>query len=164
MARRAAIFPGFLWLVVALAAFATGTACAADSSPRQYYGAWHHHSSQNYLYRPYYYKASPDDIGYRHHYVIYYPSRPDHYYFYNPYTKTFWGRCSSKVPGTRGYDREKAYSLLPPAARKSTIEEIPESSFPQPGRVPTVPESTDGLPLDLPPDDAPTDAASLPAR
>ena len=127
-------------------------AAALDHSPRQYYGAWQKPPQRNYFYRNLYYKPTPTFSGYKHHHVIFFPTRPNHFYFYNPYQKQFWGRCPTNHGG------EPRYSLLAPADRKPTMAEIAETAFPPPGALPAIPESSDGLPLDLPPDDLPTDA------
>lgn len=125
-------------------------------SPRQYYGGWHKHSTKNYYYNHYYYKPTPTYAGYRHHYALYYPSRPKYYYYYNPHKKHYWGRCPVNTGG------EGLYSMLPPEARKATLEEIPEKDFPPLGKLPTIPdvnlEKEPNPPqLDLPPDSpAPT--------
>lgn len=116
-------------------------------SPRQYYSSWNKHPSKPYHYRRLYYKPANSYVGYKHHYVIYYPSRPKHCYFFNPYKKQFWGRCAIQHGGK--------YSLLPPEVRRPTIEEIPETAFPAPLEPPPLPESLDRLRLDLPPDDLP---------
>ena len=116
-------------------------------SPRQYYSAWAKHPTKNYHYRRLYYKPNQSYVGYKHQYVIYYPARPKHCYFYNPYKKTYWGRCEIQHGGK--------YSMLPPEHRKPTVPEIPESAFPPPSDTPILPEALDGLRLDLPPDDLP---------
>jgi hypothetical protein len=126
------------------------------STARQYYSSWHKHPSHGYYYRHYYYKPSPEYSGYKHHYAIYYPSRPNHYYFYNSYTKRYWGRCPVQTNG------KEQYSLLAEADRKGKLSEIAETAFPAPGRMPTIPESKDGAIMDLPPDDLPQ--AELPPK
>lgn len=120
---------------------------SAYGSPRQYYSSWTKHPSKPYHYRRLYYKPENSYVGYKHHYVIYYPTRPKHCYFFNPYKKQFWGRCAIQHGGK--------YSLLPVQARKPTLEEIPETAFPSPLEPPPLPESLDKLALDLPPDDLP---------
>jgi hypothetical protein len=130
-------------------------------TPRQYYGGWNKHPSKNYYYNHYYYKPTPDYAGYKHHYAIYYPSRPDHYYYYNPHKKVFWGRCPISTGGVG------QYSLLPETARKPTIEEIPEKDFPKPGPLPKIPDTNvekepNPPTLDLPPDKpAPTQSGKI---
>ena len=143
----------FLPVIVILVASVTPHTAEAQSgyssygSPRQYYSAWSKHPTKNYHYRRLYYKPTTSYVGYKHQYVIYYPSRPKHCYFYNPYKKTYWGRCEIQHGGK--------YSMLPPEQRKATVEEIPESAFPPPSDPPFLPEAQDGLRLDLPPDDLP---------
>ncbi len=126
----------------------TGSFTAAQNyGPRQYYSGWNSHPSHGYHYRHLYYKPRPDYVGYRHHYCIYYPSRPKHVYFYNPYKKSYWGRCS--------IDHGGKYSLLAEGDRRSSLQDIPESAFPEPTAPPALPGVEDSVPLDLPPDDLP---------
>jgi len=121
---------------------------------RQYYGNWHAHQA-GYSYRPYFFKPHAQFNGFRHHYVIFHPKFPKHLYFYNPYKRQFWGRCPLTGDG------KGLYSLLAEKDRAGDLEKIPETVFPEPGPLPTVPEATDGLKLDLPPDDLP-DISALP--
>ena len=132
------------------------TADASEFRTRQYYSGWQRNTRTNYYYRQLYYKPSPSYVGYRHHYVVYFPQRPKYYYFYNPYKKVFWGRCPVDTAG------EGAYSMLAEADRKADIKDIPESAFPKPAAMPALPESTDDEKLDLPPDDLPPVDGSLP--
>jgi hypothetical protein len=130
---------------------AGGVEARADHyGSRQYYGGWHRYS--NYYYRSYYYKPYSDYYGYKHHYVIYYPTRPQYYYYYNPYKHYYWGRCPTYTDGTQ------AYSLLPEEHRKGDIDEIQETAFPQPGNMPKIPDAKDNAQVDLPPDDLPPEA------
>ncbi len=122
---------------------------AENYTHRQYYGDWHRHATKNYHYRSYYYKPTATYSGYKHHYVVYFPARPTHYYYYNPYTKVYWGRCPVKTEG------QGEYSLLAEADRKGNIDDIAEKAFPAPGKLPAIPESKDSVALDLPPDDLP---------
>ncbi len=119
------------------------------STPRQYYSEWKKHPQQDYHYRNYYYKPSDTYSGYKHHYVIYTPSKPKDLYYYNPYTKKYWGRCPVAHGG------KPLYSQLPPEHRHEQLDQIPEASFPDFGGLPPIPDSTDGLLIDLPPDDLP---------
>ena len=137
-------------LTLVFGALAT-TAVADQYSSRQYYSNWSHNTQRGYHYRTYYYKPTPNYVGYRHHYVVYSPSRPRHYYFYNPYKKQYWGRCDVNTNG------KGQYSLLAEADRKGTLDEIPESAFPAPGPMPRIPDSNPGenAGMDLPPDDLP---------
>src|SRR5205814_10485205 len=116
-----------------------------------------HGHPEGFSYRTYYYKPTQDFIGYKHHYVINYNAHPQYEYFYNPYTKNFWGRCPAGEVGA------ESYSLLAEKDRSGNINHIPESAFPKPGPMPPVPESKDGAKLDLPPDDLPSSEA-LPGR
>lgn len=135
--------------VASLLAVTTQSVSADGYSPRQYYGPVYKHPKQEYSYRAYYYKPSPTYAGYKHHYAIYVPSQPRYIYFYNPYTKQYWGRCPTQTAG------KAQYSLLAPKDRKGSLRDIPESAFPAPSSPPPVPESTDGASLELPPDDLP---------
>jgi len=139
-------------LAVGAAALPIGRAEATHV--RQYYGAWARHTTYTYHYRVYYYKPAPTYVGYRHHYVIYYPSRPQYVYYYNPYTRVYWGRSPVNCCG------KPQYSLLAEKDRKGNLTDIPESAFPTPGKLPPVPESDpkEGVAMDLPPDDLPTDS------
>ena len=125
---------------------------ATQASPRQYYGAWSKHPTRSYYYRTYYYKPTADHIGYKYHYVIYYPSQPKYYYYYNPYRKVYWGRCPVKYSADTGY-----YSHLSENDQKGKLSEIDEKAFPPMTKLPPIPDSKDKTPLDLPPDDRPTD-------
>jgi hypothetical protein len=124
---------------------------AGDNPVRQYYSGWHKHPKANYHYRHYYYKPKPSHAGYKHHYVIYTPQRPKHYYYYNPYKKAYWGRCPVENNG------EPLYSLLAEKDRRADLKAIPEPAFPAPAALPPIPDSSDGATLDLPPDDLPPD-------
>jgi hypothetical protein len=136
-----------------LALVLTGTFAAATVAnpytPRQYYGGWQKHAKYNYHYRTYYYKPTPTYSGYKHQYVMYSPAKPKHYYYYNPYKKVYWGRCPVDTNG------KGLYSALKEEDCKGSIEEIPETAFPEPGKLPAVPEATDDATLELPPDDLP---------
>ena len=141
----------FLSALVMLSLVAgVSTAIAGYHSPRQYYSGWHKPAAKSYYYRVYYYKPVTTYVGYRHHYVIYHPQRPKHYYYYNPVKRVYWGRCPVEQTGAA------QYSLLAEKDRKGNLEDIPESAFPKPGRMPSVPDSED-LELDLPPSDLPAD-------
>lgn len=148
--------PLALWVIAAASLIvATPVYAQQGYQHRQYYGNWHAHQS-GYSYRPYYFKPNNQFHGYRHHYVIHHPKDPRHLYFYNPYKKQFWGRCPVAAGG------KALYSMLAEKDRAGELEKIPETAFPEPGPLPTVPEATDGLKLDLPPDDLP-DISALPA-
>ena len=134
--------------VLAAGSLAAQPASAPGHGARQYYGDWHK-STSGYAYRAYYYKPTPQYGGYHHHYVIHHPDYPEHNYYYSPYTKKYWGRCPAR------YGDQPVYSLLAEKDRHGNLAQIPESAFPKPGPVPAIPESKDGVRLDLPPDDLP---------
>src|SRR6476620_9755342 len=90
----------------------------------QYYSGWSY-SNTGYYYRTYYYKPAPTYTTYSYQYVVYSPSQP-YYYYYNPYTRAYWGRSPIQNDGTA------VYSLLAPELRKGTLAEIKEEHFPKP--------------------------------
>jgi hypothetical protein len=130
---------------------------AANNSPRQYYSSYAKHPRHNYHYRTYYYKPSSTYAGYKHHYVIHHPRRPKHVYFYNPYKKQFWGRCEVNTKG------KPLYSMLAEKDRKANLEDIDEKAFPEPSDVPSIPDATDEVKMELPPDDLPA-VGTLPEK
>lgn len=138
-----------LLTLAGLSAFAA-TANAADyECARQYYSSWHEHESGDYYYRKYYYKPYSDYAGHKHHYVILHKSKPTKLYYYNHYQGKYWGYCDLYHGG------KPAYSRLAPEYQKPKLSEIPDKAFPPLGKLPPIPESTDGALLDLPPDDLP---------
>jgi hypothetical protein len=113
---------------------------------RQYYSSWRYYPSRTYYYSSYYYKPYDSYSGYKHHYCVYYPSQPRYVYYYNPYRQVYWGR----------YDVEsKGYSLLADKDRKQKLEDIPESAFPKPGKMPAIPEGEDSVAMEPPPSELP---------
>ena len=145
-----------LLAVLALAA-GVGAAWASYSAPRQYYSSWYKSSKHSYYYREYYYKPAADYVGYKHNYVMYFPDKPKYAYYYNPYKKVYWGRCSLHTEG------KGEYSELAEQDRKGSLADIPEGAFPAPGDMPVVPESSDKVAMDLPPDDLPQDGSPVEA-
>lgn len=138
-------------IALALLVGLTGTVLAQNFAPRQYYSDWKRPAKGNYAFRHYYYKPTPSYAGYRFHEVRYFPSRPKHFYYYNPRTQKYWGRCPSEANG------QPSYSLLKMEDRHADLEKIPEAAFPPPAKLPPIPESdpNEGAPLDLPPEDVP---------
>jgi hypothetical protein len=114
---------------------------------RHYYSSWTYYPQRTYYYVYYYYKPYETATEYNYHYCIYYPATPRYVYYYNPYSKYYWGRYDTK---------EKGYSLLEEKDRKTNLKDIPESAFPKPSNMPAIPESKDGEKM-LPPPKAPTD-------
>ena len=109
---------------------------------RQYYSTWSYYPTYGYYYTRYYYQPTHTTTTYNYHYCNYYPSRPRYVYYYNPVRRVYWGR----------YDLEKqGYSLLEEKDRKENLDDIPETAFPAPGKMPNVPEATDTLAMDKPP-------------
>jgi len=138
----------FVAIAAAISCGCTTSIFAQQSGYRQYYGNWQSHPA-GYAYRPYYYKPSSNYAGYKHHYVIHHPRDPEHNYFFNPYTKKFWGRCPTS------YGTQPQYSMLAEKDRQEDLEKIAPTAFPKPGPLPPIPDSNDGVTLDLPPDDLP---------
>ena len=124
-----------LALILLAVACSVSVASPGSGARRHYYGGWNYHSKRTYYYSNYYYKPQTNYADYKHHYCIYYPSRPRYVYYYNPVARYYWGRYDLK---------EKGYSLLEEKDRKEDLESIPEEAFPKPGMMPPIPESTDG--------------------
>jgi hypothetical protein len=116
---------------------------------RQYYSGWSYYPSRTYYYSYYYYKPYESYANYNYHYCIYYPSQPRYVYYYNPYTRHYWGRFD-----TQGKNGEQ-YSLLAEKDRKEQLKEIPESAFPKPAAMPAIPESKDGVAIEPPSQELP---------
>ncbi len=117
---------------------------------RQYYSAWSYQPTARYYYRTYYFYPTPVATSYSHHYVVYYPSRPQYAYYYNPATRQYWGRVEFDEDG-----KPKGYSVLAPKDRKRTLADIPEGAFPPPDEMPPIPGSRDGEKMIPPPADLP---------
>lgn len=138
----------FVQTVTAVLAFAFLAAFAAndaDASYRQYYSGWRYYPQRTYYYTTYYYKPAPTYTTYSYHYCVYYPSQPRYVYYYNPYSRQYWGRFD--LEGKPG----EQYSLLKEEDRKERLEDIPETAFPKPAAMPAVPESQDGAAIEPPP-------------
>jgi hypothetical protein len=141
---------------VVLGATMFSAAPAQAQYGRQYYTTWSYYPTYGYYYTYYRYQPTYTTTTYSYHYCTYYPSRPRYVYYYNPVRRVYWGR----------YDlEEQGYSLLEEKDRKENLDDIPETAFPKPGKMPNVPEATDALAMDkppavpstTPPKDAPTD-------
>lgn len=113
---------------------------------RQYYSTWSYRPTTTYHYCRYYYSPQPSTYRYSYHYVIYYPSRPRYRYYYNPVRRTYWGRYEVDENG-----KVLGYSMLAEADRKSSLDDIPESAFPAPSKMPPIPESDDSSSMLEPP-------------
>lgn len=139
-------------LALGLCGAATAFAQGGYGAPRQYYSDWHRPPQGNYAVRNYYCKPTPDYVGYQVHEVRQFPQKPGYNYYVNPKTGQYWGRCPIETHG------KPAYSLLKPEDRKADLNQIPESAFPPPGKMPPIPGSDpkEGANLDLPPEDAPS--------
>lgn len=135
----------------ALLALHPGDSPAQGREDRQYYGPWVKHASKPYYYRFYYYKPTPTEKAYKTHYGIYYPSRGQRVYLYNPDTRKFWG-----------YWEGGDYSLLPQDKRAASLDDIPAEAFPKPGKPPKIPEADDDVAMEAPPNDFPKPAGGKP--
>jgi len=125
----------------------------SSAAGRHYYNSWSYYPQRTYYYVYYYYKPVEVSEDYSYHYCIYYPSTPRYVYYYNPYTKHYWGR----------YDlQDKGYSMLAEKDRKANLKEIPENAFPKPGEMPAIPESKDGEKMLPPPKPPAGDPKDLP--
>lgn len=127
----------------------------AEAGYRQYYSSWSYNPVRHYHYRTYYYKPTPTYTSYHHHYCVYRPSTPRYVYFYNPVRRQYWGRYD--LEGQPGQE----YSILKEEDRNGDLNAIPESAFPKPAQMPVVPEAEDGLQMEAPPKDLPSE---LPAN
>ena len=127
-----------LLLALMLCSFAS----FAEAAGRHYYSSWSYYPRRSYYYVYYYYKPTPTYNSYNYHYCIYYPTRPRYVYYYNPYSRRYWGR----------YDLEKkGYSMLADKDRKEKLTDIAESAFPEPAEMPAIPEAKDGERMTPPP-------------
>jgi hypothetical protein len=136
-------------LALSLAAIPAG-AYGASYSYRQYYDTtWTYSPSYGYYYTTYYFQPAVTVTTYEYHYCIYYPSQPRYIYYYNPVTQVYWGRYEI---GSKGDAR---YSLLANKDRKKDLKQIPESAFPKPGKMPTIPGAKDGVTIEPPPENVP---------
>jgi hypothetical protein len=133
-------------LPVAVALVVTALSLAASPAQaqygRQYYTTWSYYPDYGYYYVYYRYQPVVSAPTYSYHYCTYYPSRPRYVYYYNPVRRVYWGR----------YDLEKqGYSMLEEKDRKADLKEIPETAFPEPGKMPSIPDVADGVAMDKPP-------------
>lgn len=117
----------------------------AKDAEAGYYSSWSYYPTYGYHYSSYYYKPFAAYTGYKYHYCVYYPSQPRYVYYYNPYTRAYWGRFD--LQGKEGAQ----YSLLADKDRKGKLSEIPESAFPEPGQMPKVPETRGDERIEVPP-------------
>ena len=136
--------------VAATGLLAVGDQDAQARYRRQYYSTWSYHTTTSYYYRTYYYYPTPVATTYSYHYCIYYPSRPQYVYYYNPVSRAYWGRMEYGADG-----KPKGYSLLAEKDRKEKLSDIPESAFPAPAAMPAIPGTTDGEKVAAPPADLP---------
>ena len=124
----------------------------ASYGPRQYYDTtWAYSQNYGYYYTTYYFQTTVIQTSYSYHYCIYYPTQPHYIYYYNPSSQVYWGRYEI---GSKG---DKRYSLLAEKDRKKDLKDIPESAFPKPAKMPTIPGAKDGVAIEPPPENVPKD-------
>lgn len=104
---------------------------------RQYYSSWNYQPTRSYYTSRYYYRPTTTYPTYSYHYCVYRPSQPRYVYYYNTHTRKYWGRFDCQ--GTEGHQ----YSLLKPQDQNGDLNKIPESAFPTPGKMPSIPDATD---------------------
>lgn len=126
-------------LLLAMAA-AESFVHARPARGRQYYSHWSYYRDRSYYYRTYNYAVSDDDDNYQYDYVIYYPTRPRQYYYYNPSSLRISGDACSGAgpaiiqPSTRAAGRRVLNRMfmvgppysLPVAAGSWRIQHIPK--------------------------------------
>lgn len=118
-----------------------------QEEPRQYYSDWQENKAEKYVYKFYYYKPHPADLGYRKQFVCYFPTRPDYLYFYDPRAKHFWGRLLRNP-----LDEARRFSTIPLADRRAKVGDIPEPAYTDLGPMPSIPGSSDGVKISAPTD------------
>jgi len=144
-------------ITLATLALTLAVATAANSAfrLRQYYDTSYTYSpTYSYYYTTYYYTTTVTQTTYDYHYCIYYPSQPQYVYYYNPTTQAYWGRYDL---GSKG---EARYSILAEKDRKKDLKAIPESAFPKPAAMPTIPGAKDEVAMEPPPENVPKGASA----
>jgi len=137
-------------LVLVLTALLVGPRLCEASGPRQYYDTnWSYNTTNNYYYVNYYYRPLVTQPTYDYHYCIYHESQPRYIYYYNPTTQAYWGRYEI---GSKGDAR---YSILAAKDRKKDLKDIPETAFPKPAKMPSVPGAKDSVAIEPPPENVP---------
>lgn len=114
---------------------------AQARGPRYYAGGYSSRmAGSGYSYRTYRYH-SPRYGGYRYHVATYHPRYPRHVYYYNPYTRKYWGRYDLVSGG---------YSQLQEEDKRESLADIPDSAFPTPTQMPPPEAGMEGLMLPPP--------------
>jgi len=124
-------------LGAAFVATSTPQEAEAGYGQRQYYSSWSYFPARNYHYRTFYYRPYASYTSYHYHYCIYRPATR-YVYFYNPVRRVYWGRFDTE--GKAGAQ----YSLLAKKDQSGDLNAIPESAFPAPGAMPSIPGAADG--------------------
>lgn len=140
---KVALF-GLVMIATAMVGPATQDSEAGFRRYRQYYSSWSYRPARRYYYSTYYYKPYSSYSSYNYHYCVHYPSRPRYTYYYNPHSRRYWGRFDHE--GKEGAQ----YSILAEKDRKENLDDIPESAFPAPAAMPTIPDSEDGVQIEPP--------------
>jgi len=135
-----------------VAVLACTVPAATAYGQRQYYDTtWAYSQNNSYYYTSYYFQPAIAQTTYSYHYCIYYPSQPQYIYYYNPSSQVYWGRYEI---GSKG---DKRYSMLAEKDRKKDLKDIPESAFPKPAKMPTIPGAKDDVSIEPPPENVPKD-------
>jgi hypothetical protein len=164
----------FLFVIIAIAAVASVVSVsdqalqAAPPGPNSYYGDWQKHPHAPYYVRKYYFKQTADAPSYKYHECMWYPGGK-YFYFYNPYSRKFWGRCSIYPDQQGQYFDLGSNSIVITTNNVTTINQVinvigndNNINFQgvQGGAFPTTMNTNAGadpanVPLVPPPDDAP---------
>lgn len=126
-------------LLTAFLSLATVTVSASADEPRQGYGPWEK-TAKHYFHRDYAFKPTPGS-DYEIHRVIWYPSQPEYYYYWNPKSRVFWGRAIVES----AFGCRPLYQLLPPEARKCDLKDIPDKAFGVPAAPPKLGDISGGV-------------------
>jgi hypothetical protein len=131
----------YLWIAVTLTLAATASDLRAQE--RQVYGDWKEHPSGGYWFREYRFQPTAN-AQYERHLCIYYPSRPGHFYYYDPKSGLYWGRYNLKT---------RKFETLKNGTKR--LEDVRDSSYEEQREAPTIPGSTDGERRKEPPTELP---------
>lgn len=150
-----------LVLGVVLASGSVASAASFQPSGRQCYGPWIKSVNPGCYYRIYYYKPKPTSQTYKTQRAYCYDSRPGWIYFYNPDSEKFWCCCPT-IQNSDATCRQKAqqekewWGVLPKSKRSKDLDECVDE-FPDPSddECPEIPDSMDGMLMEMPPPSLP---------
>ncbi len=109
---------------------------------RQHYGPWSFYPDRKYYWCRYYFSLQQGARTYQYHYCIYYPSRSQYIFYYDPAGRVYWGR----------FDREaKGFSMLQPAERNASLNQIAAGAYAPAGAMPAIPGSRGEAAIEQPP-------------